>query len=126
MVENIKKTYSFLLDSNNFKYVDSNLSPFGLVSIDSNMYHLVLVEDESKALSVPTNIHFLYVADKTAGLDSHEATAGFTALGGIGELVVCSDMFEQFAVFSIDIRMVCRESVTPGVKKRISLPASMS
>lgn len=94
----------------------SNLSPFGWVSMDSYMYHLVLVEYESKALSVSANIHFLYVADKTAGLDNHEATAGFTALGGIGELVVCSDMFEQFAVFSIDIRMVCRESVVSGVE----------
>ena len=101
------------------------LNPFGLVSMDSYMFNSVLLEDESKALSVSANIQFLHVADKIAGLDSHEATAGFTAFGGIGGFVVCSDKYEQFAVFSIYGRMISCESVASGVEKRIFLSASV-
>ena len=107
------------------KYVDSDAMPWGLVTMENYTYRLVLVEDESKALSVLANIQFLYVAGKSTGMDSREATVGFGAFGGIGELVVRSDKSEQFTIFGIDGRMICHESVVPSVKKRISLPAGV-
>lgn len=107
------------------QYLDSEASPWGFVTIKNYMYHLALVEDETKGLTVPANIQILYVAGKSTGLDACKATDGFNVFGGIGELVVGSDKSEQLAVFGIDGRMVSRESVEAGVEKHITLPAGV-
>ena len=107
------------------QYLDSEASPWGFVTIKNYMYHLALVEDETKGFTVPANIQILYVAGKSTGLDACKATDGFNVFGGIGELVVGSDKSEQLAVFGIDGRMVSRESVEAGVEKHITLPAGV-